>query len=144
MAKRVLTLILAALNLTLVVLGIDELKHSNDAGFYLRFFFYCVETFSWLISFALVAFEYSRRLEMSWLGQRFYWPISFIMTLSHVTFQSYQIIANKTNSSYEIAWAKVSLYLLCAIVSGTLAWIAIFRPNDFYLINRNDCSYTTK
>ena len=98
--------------------------------------FYVFSAIAWLFSAGLVFFDYNRRLKSQWRGQRIFWILELL---------SYTIILilNLMTGSYEFSGGEFFRFSLiqitCYSVSVTfcifLTYFAIFRPNDFAVLN---------
>ncbi len=66
MTKRIFILLLIIINIILAAIGWD--LHIAAWELYVRSVYYALNSICWLMSFVLLAFEYSRRLEMKWAG----------------------------------------------------------------------------
>lgn len=95
----------------------------------LRCLFFCTYALAWLLSFALLRFEYSRGLAISWIGHRLFWPASFLALMACAAFQSAQNWTHPQDE--ELAWPRVAVYLLSASLALLLSLCGLLKPNDF-------------
>ncbi|CAG9318214.1 unnamed protein product [Blepharisma stoltei] len=106
-----------------------------------RMFFFSSLGFAWFLSFYLVIFETRRRLRMKWSGHRSFWPINMVI---HLIFAILQILETVTdfNNHEIIPIEKIVTFLLAFGICCILAVYAVFRPNEFTLINNDPLLYS--
>lgn len=102
-----------------------------------RIFLYIFLGLAWLISFYLVLFEHRRRLFTTWYGQRAFWPLNMLIQLY---FTILQIIDSRENGEL-LEGEKIANFVMAWMTSSVLTIYAIFKPNEFGLLNMDPLLY---
>lgn len=112
-----------------------DINHEIYGGKIIRYVYYCVFALAWALSYKLTRFEFHRRLHMSWLGQRFFWPISYLIFMITAILEIMNLAEGKVDNDLVFAWTKIGLLIISAICTLTLTIIAIKHPDDFYSLS---------
>ena len=132
--KRTCALALACASIFNTIDGVPSDEQPGELTLRCCFFFsYAV---AWLLSFTLLRFEYSRGLAISWIGHRLFWPVSFLALLSCAVFQAVQNWSHPKDE--ELAWPRVAVYIVSALLALALSICGVWKPNDFVPGNWRD------
>lgn len=140
-AKLVLTFALSLLELAHVI-DYSPNQHYSAEETAFRVGFYVLSALAWLFSSVLVFFDFIRRLESQWRGQRIYWILELF---SHIVI----LILNTTIDSYDYSGREfytftliqITCHALSVVFCLILSYFSLFRPNDFTKTNKiNDIS----
>jgi hypothetical protein len=107
--------------------------YSQDENF-IRLAYFSLLAFTWVLSGYLVYFEYERRIKPNWFGQKGFWVTSLIATTALLTLNvmgnNYFGESQEVRNFYLI---ETILYCFCISFELFLTYVAIFKPNDFFI-----------
>ena len=98
--------------------------------------YFLLSGIAWLFSSILVYFDYTRRLSSQWRGQRLFWILELFTNIVllglNVIFQEFEY---EGDDFYQFYLIQIFSYVLIMISCCLLSYYAVFRPNDFSIIN---------
>ena len=126
-----------------VLMSIIQLIHVADYNpgkfskvhFVTRTCYFIITAIAWLFSSVSVYFDYNRRLQIQWRGQRGFWMIGLISNVTLLSMNMYwKVYSYNKNTEIAYAFVQICLYGVSIVISIVLFSYAIFRPDDFTVI----------
>jgi hypothetical protein len=125
-ARCLLIVLIALLNFLNLVNCTTETDEVDDDRFALRLCYHVFATIAWSASFALLHFEYRRRLAIKWIGQKGFWAMSCLVNIGFIVFN---IELTDDDDTQHVL--RISIYCVASALSFTLTLLAIFKPNIY-------------
>ena len=129
---------MAVISIAMMGVGMADISHEVYGGKPVRYTYYCTWALAWALSYKLTRFEFLRRLHMQWLGQRSFWPISFVINFVTSILEIIVVAQGERDNDLAFAWSKIAILLISSIFTLTLSIIAFKKPDDFYSLTSND------
>lgn len=121
-----LIVLMALLNFLNLVNSSTEADEEDDDRFTLRLCYHVFATIAWFASFALLHFEYRRRLAIKWIGQKGFWAMSCLVNIGFVVLN---IGLTYDDDAQHVL--RIAIYCTSSVLSFILTLLAIFKPNIY-------------
>ena len=131
--KIVMVLLMACINLYNSVEPLPETY--SGLGLFIRTLYYLLSALGWFMSLCLLIFEFNRRMCMSLLGHRLFWVLSFVVNSVKVALQLCEV---KGTENTRGEYVRFVLFVSSSLFSFCLCMFAIFKPNDFQIVQEAD------
>ncbi|OMJ87315.1 hypothetical protein SteCoe_11001 [Stentor coeruleus] len=113
-------------------------QNYSDGEIAFRISYFVLSGVAWAASSILVFFDYNRRLKAQWHGQRIFWiletPTNLALLLMNILVTDYNYSGVEF---FSFSLIQIISYIVVTSISLFLAFLALFRPNDFTVISPN-------
>ena len=134
-AKTIATVCCAILELIHIADYSPNVSYSAEELAF-RTCYFLLSGIAWLFSSILVYFDYTRGLPSQWRGQRLFWVLELFSNVVllglNIVFQEFEYDGE---DFYQFYLIQILSYTMTIVSCCLLSYYAVFRPNDFSVIN---------